>query len=694
MKKPIRWLKISCTILVLGVLSDISAIAGPFAPPVLHLSAPAWVMYNFDNHELRLPFTVSGTPATVSLLFFTYTPWYKNAKVSWLRNGYMGWHYVDQLDTCVYISAPMQCTPGENIATWDGKSSLGNPVDRQMLTYYLWGYDASSKGELVTRQIRLYSDDRSVIQMYDSQGMAIANPWLYDAGRVFPDGEKTTRMVRSRWIIGGDPDDATLLETTAYSTWSEHSQVAPEYPSSFFVQSLKSDGALVLRKFAWVPNGDAELQEHWGDNGAFYRQTSLRPESAAYSGPVEGGKGLLWCTDISSDGLHSGVIAVDALTGALIKERDLTEWWADTPGGPVSGPSNLTFRNNLLYCSSPFSCLVQVINPSVEDRYDMIKWINGNGDFIGDKNYSPDSPHPWRCNDPEAAPFIWNLGTDEFGFTAFQSAGLNNTTFGLFAPDGTGVGYFAIAGESDEDIQGFHSVNYGSAFDGFFYGSAREDSAGVWHIASDSVKGIISDGSEEWMEPTWVHIVSPKSNDCWDSGSIQTIFWSSMFVGAIRIEYSPDNGATWQTVVGSVNAFKGRYRWTIPSVQSTQCMIRISDSNNPSVYAISDGIFTISGPTGVSDLGDAAPRPFITASNHPNPFNPSTTIHYILGISGTVTITVYNTVGQQVMRRSLGRMDRGAHEFIFDGAELTSGLYFYRLATENAATTGKMLLVR
>jgi hypothetical protein len=102
--------------------------------------------------------------------------------------------------------------------------------------------------------------------------------------------------------------------------------------------------------------------------------------------------------------------------------------------------------------------------------------------------------------------------------------------------------------------------------------------------------------------------------------------------------------------------------------------------------------FTITGPVSVYD--ESTPRPFITVSNHPNPFNPATTIRYELGLPGRVTLTVYNALGQTVREMDLGRKGKGEHEYRFDASGLTSGVYFYRVEMERAAAMGKMLLVR
>ena len=59
-----------------------------------------------------------------------------------------------------------------------------------------------------------------------------------------------------------------------------------------------------------------------------------------------------------------------------------------------------------------------------------------------------------------------------------------------------------------------------------------------------------------------------------------------------------------------------------------------------------------------------------------------------------VTISVFNTIGQRIHKYNLGEIGPGKHAFLFSAEGLTSGLYFYRIDTEFASTTGKMLFMK
>ncbi|MBI5475553.1 MAG: T9SS type A sorting domain-containing protein [Ignavibacteriales bacterium] len=76
---------------------------------------------------------------------------------------------------------------------------------------------------------------------------------------------------------------------------------------------------------------------------------------------------------------------------------------------------------------------------------------------------------------------------------------------------------------------------------------------------------------------------------------------------------------------------------------------------------------------------DAIPLNYILSENFPNPFNPTTVIKYGLSEDANVTLSVFNTLGQEVALLASGFQKAGYHEVTFDGSGLTSGVYFYRL---------------
>jgi len=85
--------------------------------------------------------------------------------------------------------------------------------------------------------------------------------------------------------------------------------------------------------------------------------------------------------------------------------------------------------------------------------------------------------------------------------------------------------------------------------------------------------------------------------------------------------------------------------------------------------------------------------------NYPNPFNPTTKIRYSIPSVGTrhalsVQLKVYDVLGREVATLVDDEQPVGVYEATFNTSELTSGVYFYTLKTENFTTTKKMILLR
>jgi photosystem II stability/assembly factor-like uncharacterized protein len=70
---------------------------------------------------------------------------------------------------------------------------------------------------------------------------------------------------------------------------------------------------------------------------------------------------------------------------------------------------------------------------------------------------------------------------------------------------------------------------------------------------------------------------------------------------------------------------------------------------------------------------------YVLYQNYPNPFNPSTTISYSLPNRSHMSLTVFNTLGQQVAVLHTGEQEAGYHEVKFNGSGHSSGVYFYRI---------------
>ena len=98
--------------------------------------------------------------------------------------------------------------------------------------------------------------------------------------------------------------------------------------------------------------------------------------------------------------------------------------------------------------------------------------------------------------------------------------------------------------------------------------------------------------------------------------------------------------------------------------------------------------------TGIKNAGQK-PSQFRLMNNYPNPFNPTTKISYFLGKNCQVTLTVYDIQGKLLQTLVKGKQNAGEHQIVFDGKDLPSGIYFYRMSTNSGwEKAGKMVLLR
>ncbi len=99
------------------------------------------------------------------------------------------------------------------------------------------------------------------------------------------------------------------------------------------------------------------------------------------------------------------------------------------------------------------------------------------------------------------------------------------------------------------------------------------------------------------------------------------------------------------------------------------------------------------GPTNINE-GKQLPQKYSLFQNYPNPFNPSTTVHFELPKESYVTLKVYNMLGQEVLTVLDNEFEAGRYNVKIDGANISSGLYFYRLVAADFIQTKKMMLVK
>lgn len=97
---------------------------------------------------------------------------------------------------------------------------------------------------------------------------------------------------------------------------------------------------------------------------------------------------------------------------------------------------------------------------------------------------------------------------------------------------------------------------------------------------------------------------------------------------------------------------------------------------------------------GTGTVSSEMPTSFTLYQNEPNPFNPSSKIRYDIPNFSQVKLTVFDITGKIVATLVNQQQSAGHYEILFDGAGLSSGIYFYRLETSTFTDTKKMTLIK
>jgi hypothetical protein len=145
-----------------------------------------------------------------------------------------------------------------------------------------------------------------------------------------------------------------------------------------------------------------------------------------------------------------------------------------------------------------------------------------------------------------------------------------------------------------------------------------------------------------------------------------------------------------QAEISATNSASGHsYSWVdnnvINGVSYTYTLESVDVNNNVEVLAATS-----------ATPNEAAPvvAQFALAQNFPNPFNPETNINFELAEATNVSLRVFNLLGQEVATLVSGPQAAGHHTVSFDGSNLTSGMYVYRLEAGSFSATRKMVLMK
>ncbi len=105
-------------------------------------------------------------------------------------------------------------------------------------------------------------------------------------------------------------------------------------------------------------------------------------------------------------------------------------------------------------------------------------------------------------------------------------------------------------------------------------------------------------------------------------------------------------------------------------------------------------IFKYATTIGIQPISGEVPSAFALSQNYPNPFNPVTNIKFSIPKSASVMLTVFDVSGRQVAELVNEQLSAGSYNFDFNASHLSSGVYFYKLVSNEFTDVKKMILVK
>lgn len=103
-------------------------------------------------------------------------------------------------------------------------------------------------------------------------------------------------------------------------------------------------------------------------------------------------------------------------------------------------------------------------------------------------------------------------------------------------------------------------------------------------------------------------------------------------------------------------------------------------------------IYKRSFPIGIQSISSEVPGGFLLSQNYPNPFNPTTNIEFSIPKSSFVKLVVYDMLGREVETLVSQSLNAGKYRTDWYASKYSSGIYFYKLTTDNFNETKKMIL--
>lgn len=178
-----------------------------------------------------------------------------------------------------------------------------------------------------------------------------------------------------------------------------------------------------------------------------------------------------------------------------------------------------------------------------------------------------------------------------------------------------------------------------------------------------------------------------------------------VYKDSVTLFYSTNNGASFNSIPMTLGEIvdtatnSGKYSAVIPGITSnaemkfyTRAVDNTTERTSP--YNAPANVYNTQQETSGIITLPPFPTSFALRQNYPNPFNAATTIIFDLPVSDFVSLKVYDVLGKEAATLVNGFQQRKTYSIPFNGSNLASGVYFYRLQTTFFSEIKKMSLIK
>ena len=317
------------------------------------------------------------------------------------------------------------------------------------------------------------------------------------------------------------------------------------------------------------------------------------------------------------------------------------------------------------------------------------------------------------------------MGAYEFNHLPVADAGLDQTTVECQGSDGTEV---TLDGSGSSDPDEEDVLTYSWSLDGVEIPTVESPTVSLCCLGTSTITLTVDDGNEEtdsdevvitivdttppevtvdqivtnlWPPNHKMHLVATvaASDVCGEAGDRLTLGIVVTSNQDINGQGDGDTEADWEIIDNGDGTYEVWLR-AERSGKENEARIYTITATADDEYNETEAVAEVTvAHDQREDKGKkvkklALPGEYALLQNTPNPFNPSTEITYALPELSYVRLTIYNLLGQEMVKLVDGEQPAGFHTVVWDASEMSGGMYLYRLEMGQFEDTKRMLLVK